>query len=189
MCVFCGSRTGGRPSYAAAARRVGTGIAERGLRLVYGGGRVGLMGVVADAALAAGGEVVGVIPDSMDEREVSHTGLTELHVVGSLHERKVLMADLSDAFLALPGGYGTLEEFLEVLTWAQLGLHGKPCGLLDVDGFYEPLRQLFDGATREGFVSPEHRSLVLTETDPGALIELLQQPAHPGTGAHLSRES
>lgn len=187
--MFCGSRTGDRPAFAAAARRVGAGIAGRGIRLVYGGGRVGLMGLVADAALAAGGEVVGVIPGSLDEREVSHTGLTELRVVGSMHERKALMADLSDAFLALPGGYGTLEEFLEVLTWAQLGLHGKPCGLLDVDGFYEPLRRLFDGATRQGFVSPEHRSLVLTETDPEALLDLLQQHPPPGTGARLSRKS
>ena len=162
------------------ARRVGTTLARRGLRLVYGGGRVGLMGIVADAALAAGGEVIGVIPRALAEREIAHAGLTTLHVVASMHERKALMAELADGFLALPGGYGTLEEFCEVLTWAQLGIHAKPCALLDVDRFYAPLVAMFDGAVAEGFVRPDHRALVLAGDDPDELLTAMTRytPTH-----------
>ena len=175
VCVFCGSRGGSSPSYRAAAERMGSTLARKGLRLVYGGGRVGLMGTLADAALLEGGKVVGVIPRALVEREVGHTGLSELHVVGSMHERKKLMADLSDGFVALPGGYGTLEEFLEVLSWAQLSIHEKPCGLLDVDGFWKPLSSLFDRAVAEGFVPPDHRAIVLTEEDPKLLLDTMSR--------------
>lgn len=172
ICVYCGSSAGARPIYAEAAQAVGRILAEQELRLVYGGGRVGLMGILADAALAAGGTVVGVIPRSLADKEIAHAGLTELHVVGSMHERKMLMADLADGFIALPGGFGTLEEFCEVLTWAQLGLHRKPCGLLNVAGFYDPLLALLDHAAAEGFVRAEHQAMVLSGND---LQELLAQ--------------
>ena len=175
VCVFCGSRDGVRPSYRAMAKLMGSTLARRRLGLVYGGGRVGLMGALADAALAEGGEVIGVIPKALVEKEVAHTGLSKLYVVGSMHERKKLMADLSDGFVALPGGYGTLEEFLEVLSWAQLSIHEKPCGLLDVDGFWKPLSSLFDKAVAEGFVRPYHRSLVLTEEDPELLLDKMDR--------------
>lgn len=181
VCVFCGSREGSRPSYAEAARRMGKALARRGLGLVYGGGQVGLMGAMADAAIEEGGEVVGVIPEALIAREIAHPGLEKLHVVGSMHERKKLMADLSDGFVALPGGYGTLEEFLEVLSWAQLSIHEKPCGLLDVDDFWEPLSSLFDKAVAEGFVPPDHRSLVLEERDPHALLDLMERYTPPET--------
>lgn len=174
VCVFCGSSEGSRPEYAEAARRMGEELAHRGIGLVYGGGRVGLMGAVADAALASGGEVVGVIPDALVSREVGHDGLTELHVVGSMHERKKLMTYLSDGFVALPGGYGTLEEFFEVLSWSQLSLHSKPCALLDVAAYWKPLIALLDRAVAEGFVRPDHRSLVLTGGDPGKLLDQMQ---------------
>ena len=160
---------------------MGKEIAHRELGLVYGGGRVGLMGAVADAALEEGGEVVGVIPEALVAKEIAHAGLSKLHVVGSMHERKKLMADLSDGFVALPGGYGTLEEFLEVLSWAQLSMHEKPCGLLDVDSFWKPLSALFDQAVTEGFVHPEHRSLVLTEQHPDALLDLMGRYRPPET--------
>jgi uncharacterized protein (TIGR00730 family) len=181
VCVFCASSGGARPSYGAAARRMGSALARRGLGLVYGGGRVGLMGVLADAALRAGGRVIGVIPKALLEKEIAHAGLSKLHVVGSMHERKKLMADLSDSFVALPGGYGTLEEFLEVLSWAQLGIHDKPCGLLEVEGYWEPLSSLFDKAVTEGFVKPDHRSLVLTEEDPELLLEKMERYTPPKT--------
>ena len=181
VCVFCGSRGGSRLSYKAAAERVGKMLARRGLRLVYGGGRVGLMGALADAALLEGGEVVGVIPKALVEKEVGHTGLSELHIVGSMHERKKLMADLSDGFVALPGGYGTLEEFLEVLSWAQLSIHEKPCGLLDVDDYWKPLSLLFDKAVAEGFVYPDHRALVLTDEDPELLLDTMAYYTQPKT--------
>lgn len=173
ICVFCGSSPGVRPEYADAARAMGQALVERGVGLVYGGGRVGLMGVVADAVLAAGGEAIGVIPHSLQAREVGHTGLSELHVVATMHERKALMADLSDGFAALPGGFGTYEEFFEVLTWSVLGIHPKPCGLLNVAGFYDALLALADHAVAEGFVKPEHRQLVLLESDPGLLLDRL----------------
>ena len=179
VCVFCGSSEGFRPIYAEAARQTGEKIARRGLGLVYGGGKVGLMGAVADAALEAGGEVIGVIPNAPVSKEIGHAGLTELHVVGSMHERKALMADLSDGFVALPGGYGTLEEFLEVLSWAQLSIHEKPCALLDVAGYWKPLVSLFDGAVTEGFVRPNHRALVLTAKDPGELLDRMERYTPP----------
>ena len=179
VCVFCGSSEGSRPIYVEAARRMGEEIARRGLGLVYGGGKVGLMGAVAEAALAAGGEVVGVMPDALVSREIGHEGLTELHLVGSMHERKKMMADLSDGFVALPGGYGTLEEFLEVLSWAQLSIHEKPCALLDVAGYWEPLVSLFDRTVAEGFVRPDHRSLVLTGRDPGELLDRMERYTPP----------
>lgn len=179
VCVFCGSSEGSRPMYVEAARRMGEEIARRGLGLVYGGGKVGLMGAVADAALAAGGEVVGVMPDALVSKEIGHEGLTQLHVVGSMHERKKLMADLSDGFVALPGGYGTLEEFLEVLSWAQLSIHEKPCALLDVAAYWEPLVALFDRTVAEGFVRPDHRALVLSGEDPSRLLDTMERYAPP----------
>lgn len=179
VCVFCGSSEGSRPIYAEAARRTGEEIARRGLELVYGGGKAGLMGAVADAALAAGGEVIGVIPNAQVSGEIGHEGLTELHVVGSMHERKKLMTDLSDGFVALPGGYGTLEEFMEVLSWAQLSIHEKPCALLDVAHYWEPLVSLFDRTVTEGFVRPDHRSLVLTGGDPSRLLDTMERYAPP----------
>lgn len=182
VCVFCGSSIGDKPVYRAMAARVGRTLAERGLRLVYGGGNVGLMGVLADAALEAGGEVIGVIPQALVDWEVAHSGLTELIVVQSMHERKARMADASDAFVALPGGYGTFEEFCEVLTWSQLSLHVKPCGLLNVDDFYGPLLELFDRAVKERFLRPEHRDLVLADTDVDALLDRMAayQPVKVG---------
>lgn len=160
VCVFCGSSSGLSDDYRDAAAALGTTLAERGTEVVYGGGRVGLMGTVADAALAAGGRVVGVIPVGLFSREVGHTGLTELHEVASMHDRKALMYDLADAFIALPGGFGTLEELAEVTTWAQLGLHAKPVALLDVAGFWRPLVTLLDGMVTAGFLKPDNRALV-----------------------------
>jgi uncharacterized protein (TIGR00730 family) len=181
ICVFCGSSPGSRPVYAEAARATGRLLAERGIGLVYGGGKVGLMGVVADAVLEGGGEAIGVIPEPLVRREVGHGGLTELHVVASMHERKARMADLSDAFVALPGGFGTFEEFCEVLTWSQLGIHPKPCGLLNTAGFYSPLLAMFDHAVAESFVRPQHRTLVIEETDPARLLERLAAFVPPAT--------
>src|SRR6266511_5539645 len=171
VCVFCGSSPGSSPSYLAAAKAMGRTLAERGIGLVYDGGSVGLMGAVADAALAAGGEVVGIIPRALQLRELAHARLTTLHVVGSMHERKAKMAELAHGFIALPGGMGTLEEFAEMLTWAQLGLHARPCGLLDVGGYYQPLIAFFDRAVAEGFVRPEHRRLMVVGEDPAALLD------------------
>jgi uncharacterized protein (TIGR00730 family) len=173
LCVFCGSSAGTRPAYANAAGRFGTLLAERNLTLVYGGAARGLMRVLADTALAAGGTVIGVIPRGLVDRELAHPGLSELHVVGSMHERKQKMADLSDGFVALPGGFGTLDETAEVLTWRQLGLHGKPCGLLDVAGFFAPLLRFFDHAVDEGFVAAEQRRLLITDDDPARLLDRL----------------
>ena len=173
VCVYCGSRPGLRPAYAEAARALGTLLASAGVGLVTGGGRVGLMGAVADAVLEAGGEAVGVIPTALADREVGHDGMTALHVVGSMHERKAAMADLADAFVALPGGLGTLEEIAEALTWVQLGIHAKPCGLLDVEGYYAPLVRFVDHAVGEGFVGPESRAALAVERDPAALLRRL----------------
>ena len=173
VCVFCGSSAGANPVYAEAARRMGEMLAARRLTLVYGGGRVGLMGEVARAALAAGGPVVGVIPQALMRKELAYEDLTELHVVASMHERKALMAERSDGFVAMPGGYGTFEEFCEVLTWAQLGFHSKPVALLDVNGYYRPLLALFDHAMAEGFVRPVHRRLVLADDEPGRLLDAM----------------
>jgi hypothetical protein len=160
VCVFCGSGDGARPEYVDAARKLGRRIAASGYGLVYGGAAVGLMGAVADAALAAGGEVAGVIPDVIMDREIAHRGLTELHVVRTMHERKALMAERADAFVALPGGYGTMDEFLEIVTWAQLRIHAKPCVLVNVAGFYDGLLGFFDSAVTEGFIRAENRGLV-----------------------------
>ena len=174
ICVFCGSSVGSRPAYLNAARELGRRLAERGLGIVFGGGKVGLMGVLADAALAAGGEAIGVIPEALVAREIAHNGLTELRVVRSMHERKTLMADLADAFIALPGGYGTFEEFFEAVTWTQLGIHRKPCGLLNVDGYYDALLVLLDRAVSDGFIHEVNRPLVLDAPDVPTLLEKLE---------------
>jgi uncharacterized protein (TIGR00730 family) len=177
LCVFCGSNTGTHPDYRAAAERLGAELLRRGIGLVFGGGKVGLMGVIADVLLAGGGEAIGVIPQSLALREIAHDGLADLRVVGSMHERKALMAELSDAFIALPGGFGTFEEFCEVITWTQLGLHRKRCGLLNVRGFYDPLLALFDRAVADGFLRPQNRQIVLADHDAAALIDRLAEPA------------
>jgi len=171
ICVFSGSSPGAQAEYAAAAQALGTEVATRGMRLVYGGASVGLMAVVADTVLAAGGEVVGVIPRQLVDKEVAHRGLADLRITRTMHERKTLMAELSDGFVALPGGYGTLEEFVEVLTWSQLGLQHKPCGLLNVAEFYRPLLAFFDHAVTERFVRAEHRGLFLADTDAARLLD------------------
>ncbi len=173
VCVFCGSNAGARGDYADAARALAAALVERKLAIVYGGGNVGLMGVLADTALGRGGEVTGVIPQTLVDKEVAHQGLTELLVVETMHERKALMNDLSDAFIALPGGFGTLDEFFEVLTWSQLGFHGKPCALLNVAGFYDRLLAMLDHAVAEGFLRPAHRELVIAGTDPLRLLQHL----------------
>ncbi len=173
VCVFCGSSDGARPEYLQAARAVGAGLAGRGVGIVYGGAHVGMMGALADAALAAGGEVVGVIPRTLWDREVAHTGITSLRVVTTMHERKALMAELSDAFLALPGGIGTLEELFEVWTWAQLGIHAKPVALLDVAGYYAPLVAFLDSSVAEGFVRPAQRAALLVDDSPARLLDRL----------------
>jgi uncharacterized protein (TIGR00730 family) len=173
VCVFCGSSTGARADYADAARALAAELARRQLGLVYGGGSVGIMGVLADAALAAGVEVIGVIPRPLASRELLHTGLTEVRLVASMHERKATMAALADAFIALPGGLGTLEELLEMLTWSQLGIHDKPLALLNVVGYWDALVQLLDHAARERFVRPEYLAFLLTADTPGALLDRL----------------
>ncbi len=173
LCVYCGSRPGVSPAYADAARAVGREIGRRGWQLVYGGGRAGLMGVVADAALAAGATVVGVIPTSLMDRELGHVGLTELHVVDTMHQRKTLMAERSDAFLALPGGIGTFEELFEVWTWRQLGYHDKPVGLLNVAGYYDALLGFLRHSETQGFMAAEQNALLQVDTDPVALVERL----------------
>lgn len=173
--IFCGAHTGSGSQYVEAAVHAAQRIVEHKLGIVYGGGRVGLMGVVADAGLAAGGEVIGVIPETLAIKEVAHGGLTQLHVVGSMHERKALIADLSDAFIALPGGFGTMDEFCEILTWAQLRIHGKPVGLLNAGGYYDELLALFDKMVREGFVSMTNRSLVKSAQAVDELLALMFQ--------------
>jgi uncharacterized protein (TIGR00730 family) len=181
VCVFCGSSVGKARAYAAAARRLGTLLAMRGIGLVYGGGNVGLMGVLADAALASGGQVIGVIPHGLAVREVAHRGLTRLHVVESMHERKELMASLSDGFIALPGGLGTYEEFFEAVTWTQLGVHRKPSGLLDAGGFYAPLVRFLDAAVEDGFIKPEHRAAIVVDADADRLLDRLMEVELPDT--------
>jgi uncharacterized protein (TIGR00730 family) len=171
LCVFCGSSPGRSPAYAAAARSVGELLARRHIGLVYGGGNVGLMGIVADAARAAGGEVIGIIPRALVDRELAHAGLTELRVVGSMHERKQLMHDLADGFIALPGGFGTLDELFEALTWAILGVHAKPCGLLDVDGFWTPLLRLVEQQVAEQFVRPQHAGMLVHSASAEELLD------------------
>lgn len=188
VCVFCGGNPGARPSYAAAARQLGEGLADRGLGLVYGGASVGLMGAVADAALAKGGAVYGVLPDFMIKREIAHRGLTELELVGSMHERKARMGERSDAFVALPGGFGTLDEIFEVLTWSQLGLHQKPVALLDVDGYWTALVAFLDHAAREGLLRPEHRAMLFVETDVPKLLDRLATYTLPEVPRAIGRD-
>lgn len=174
ICVFCGSSPGLKPAYAEAAQALGRILADKQIGLVYGGGSVGMMGQVADAVIAKGGQVVGVVPQSIAEKEVAHTGLSDLRVVHSMHERKALMADLSDGFIALPGGLGTLEEFVEILTWLQLGIHHKPCGLLNVSQYWEKFTGFLDHIVEQQFMQPEHRAMVLMDEDPQALIAKLE---------------
>jgi uncharacterized protein (TIGR00730 family) len=185
ICVFCGASDGASPAFRSSAERLGKLLAARGLRLVYGGGQVGLMGVLASAASAAGGEVIGVIPRALLLREAGDetgsSGPCDLRIVDSMHERKALMAELADGFIALPGGYGTLEELCEMITWSQLGIHGKPCGILDVEGYFSPLIAQFDLAVDAGFVRPEHRRLILAERDPARLLDLMESYVAPPT--------
>jgi uncharacterized protein (TIGR00730 family) len=175
ICIFCGSSLGIRSEYALAASGLAEYLAAQQIGIVYGGSNVGLMRIVADTAIHAGGKVIGVIPESLVAKEVAHTGLSDLRLVRSMHERKALMSELSDAFVAMPGGYGTMDEFCEVLTWSQLGLQRKPCGLLNVKGYYDPLLSMFDHAVREGFLSSENRELVVSGGDPAELFESLRQ--------------
>jgi len=180
VCVFAGSNTGVRAEYRTAAEELGRALVARGIGLVYGGGRVGLMGVLADAVLAANGEVTGVIPEALAVREVAHSGLTDLRIVSSMHERKALMADLSDGFIALPGGYGTFDEFCEILTWAQLGLHHKPCGILNANRYYDSFLKMLEHAEAEEFLKPEHRRMIIAAPEAGVLVDQLaacQMPA------------
>jgi uncharacterized protein (TIGR00730 family) len=175
VCVFCGSNGGADPAYLAAAEAVGAGLAQRGIRTVYGGGRVGLMGALADSARAAGGEVVGVMPQALVDREIGHTGIDDLRVVDTMHERKALMVELSDAFVALPGGIGTLEELFEVYTWAQLGIHAKPLALLDVAGYYEPLAAFLDHAVAQRFLRAETRSMLAVADSIEGVLETFER--------------
>lgn len=174
LCVFCGSSTGNRPIYCESAWQLGEALAERGLGLVFGAGHVGLMGVLADAVLRAGGEAIGVIPRALVDRELAHQRLTQLHVVETMHERKALMSDLADGFLAMPGGFGTADELFEILTWSQLGIHTRPIGLLNVEGFFDSLLRWIDHIVDEGFLPPQHRQLLRTADDPARLLDLLQ---------------
>lgn len=173
VCVFCGSSSGNRDDYRTVTTALAAELIRRGIGVVYGGACVGLMGLLADEVLARGGEVIGVIPNAMVDREIAHRGLTDLRIVDSMHERKATMAGLADAFIALPGGFGTFEEFCEAVTWTQLGLHQKRCGLLNVAGFYDPLLALFDRAVADGFLKPENRAIVAAEAEPSALLDRL----------------
>ena len=179
VCVFAGSSDGARPEYREAAQELGRALVDWRVGLVYGGARLGLMGVLADAVLAAGGRVTGIIPEHLVQREVAHQGLSELHIVTSMHERKARMADMSDGFVALPGGLGTLEELFEVLTWAQLGLHSKPCGLLNVRGYFDGLLSHVDHSIAEGFIRPESRPMLLVSTQSDALLKQFDTYASP----------
>lgn len=187
VCVFCGSSMGVRPSYRRATEELGELIAGLGMELVYGGANAGLMGVLADACLEAGGKVTGVMPQLLVDKEIAHPGLSDLRIVRSMHERKALMADLAGAFIALPGGFGTFEEFCEIVTWTQLGLQRKPCGLLNIDGYYDPLLAMFDRSVGEGFVKPLHRGLVLSGTDARALLEALDKQTIPQADKWIGR--
>jgi hypothetical protein len=179
ICVFCGSSSGTGAGYVRSAQEVGRLLAARGMELVYGGGKVGLMGAVADASLAAGGRVIGVIPQLLVDKEVAHAGLTELRVVKTMHERKALMADLADAFLALPGGYGTWDELCEVLTWSQIGIQRKASAILNVNGYYDPLLAMADRAVSEGFLRDVHREMLLTDTDAARLLDRMENYVPP----------
>ncbi len=186
VCVYCGSSQGRDPAYAEQAERLARTLASENIGLVYGGASVGVMGLLADAALAEGGEVIGVIPGNLMHKEVAHQGLTDLKVVSSMHERKACMADLADAFIALPGGLGTLEELFEVLTWAQLGLHGKPCALLNTRGYYDQLARFLDHAVAEEFIKPKHRSMLIVEEDPVQLVQACATYASPEQGQWIT---
>ena len=175
IAVYCGSNKGVRPEYASAAQSLGGQLARERIELVYGGGKVGLMGILADAMLARGGHVIGVIPEQLVSREVAHEKLPDLRIVKTMHERKALMAELADGFIALPGGFGTFEEFFEILTWAQLGWHHKPFGLLDVAGFYRQLQEFLDHSRNEGFIRPQNRALVLVEEDAGKMLARMKE--------------
>jgi len=188
VCVFCGSSPGAEPTYAQAARNLGSILAKSGIGLVYGGASVGLMAEIANAAMQAHGEVIGVIPRSLVEKEVAHGGLTDLRVVDSMHQRKALMAELSDGFIAMPGGLGTLEEFFEVLTWAQLGMHTKPCGLLNVGGFYDRLLAFLDHAAQQRFIRPVHRASVLVADSPERLLGQFEMYRAPAAEKWIDRE-
>jgi len=189
ICVFCGSSSGTEEIYARSAREFGRLLTQQDIELVYGGGKVGLMGEVADACLSAGGRAIGVIPQMLVDKEVAHGGLTELRVVQTMHERKAIMADLADAFVALPGGFGTWDEFCEVLTWAQLGLHSKACAVLNVNGYYDPLLAMADRATADGFVRQIHRELLLEDTDPVRLLNRLASYTAPVMDKWIDRSS
>lgn len=187
VCVYCGSSPGADPRFAAVAEELGRLLVEQGLRLVYGGGHVGLMGRLADAVLAAGGEVHGVITAALRDREVAHGGLTRLDVVDTMHERKARMSDLADGFLMLPGGFGTLDEFFEAVTWTQLGIQSKPCAVLDVNGFFAPLVDFIEAATESRFISSEHRDMIITSDDPRQLLDRMARWQPPSTGRWLDR--
>lgn len=187
LCVYCGSNRGAAPGFASAASALGRALALRGIGVVYGGGHVGLMGVLADAALEAGGEVIGVIPAALQEKELGHPGLTELHVVASMHERKQMMADLGDGFIAMPGGIGTLEELFETFTWLQLGFHQKPVALLNTLGFYDPLIAFVRQLTRDGFLKPEHEAGLLVDQDSEALLLKMAAFEPPRLGKWMER--
>lgn len=189
VCVFCGSNTGAGEAYADAARELARAIARRRLRLVYGGGNIGLMGVLADAALEAGAQVTGVVPRRLVEKEVAHARLTHLRIVETMHERKALMAELSDAFVALPGGLGTLDETFEMLTWAQLGYHRKPCALLDVNGYFERLSAFLDHAVEQRFLAAAHRAMLIVERDPDAALDRLASATLPDVSKWMDRRS
>ena len=188
ICVFCGSNTGSDPIYVEAARDLGRLFAREGVSLVYGGGSVGLMGELADSVLTAGGEVIGVIPHALWAREVGHRGLTDIRIVDTMHDRKAMMADLADAFIALPGGLGTLEEIFEIWTWAQLGLHTKPVGFLDVNGFYAPLMKFLDRAVRERFLREEHRAIAVIERDAATLLKKFDEWQPPRVDKWITRD-
>lgn len=179
LCVFCGSKAGKRQNYTTIARALGTEMARRGIGLVYGGGSVGLMGVIADAILDADGKAVGVIPTNLIAKEIEHQRLTDLRIVNSMQERKAMMVDLADGFVAMPGGFGTYDEFCEVVTLAQLGLHSKPCAILNLDGFYDPLIAMFDHATAEGFIRPDHRAMLIVASDPAVVLDRMQSYRAP----------
>jgi uncharacterized protein (TIGR00730 family) len=189
LCIFCGSAVGSRASYTEAAQRLGALMVKRGIGLVYGGGNIGLMGVIADAVMAAGGSVTGVMPRNLLAREIGHAGITELRVVDTMHQRKALMADLSSGFIALPGGYGTFDEFFEVVTWTQLGLHRKGCGLLNLDGYYDPFIAMLDRAVADGFIKPENRALVLDDVSPERLLDRVLAFSPPVTEQWLDKKS
>jgi uncharacterized protein (TIGR00730 family) len=188
LCVFCGSSSGSRPIYAEAASRLGQELAKQNVALVFGGGCVGLMGILADSVLGARGQAIGVIPKALVEKEIAHKSLTKLHIVGSMHERKARMADLADAFALLPGGYGSWEEFLEVATWLQLGIHQKPCAILNVAGYYDALLSLSSHALAEGFLRAAHKDMLIVEGDPAHLLARLAAAEVPAEPKWVSRQ-